>query len=249
MIVLKEGNLQKIGWLFHAFFTRSGGCSRGPFSSLNLSFTVGDSPEDVFRNWEKVKDYLPFREIHLLRQIHSDRVLESNEFYGKSPIWIDEGDGLITSTPGLGVGVLTADCVPVVLVNLDKKRVAVVHSGWRGTVRNIAGRAVEKLGNPHSEKIMAVIGPAISGERYSVGKDVVEEFQRAGLMRKDFYWKDTSGVYHLDLQNVVKFQLISSGLSPDLINVIPCCTYGEELLFSYRKEKECGRMLTVAGII
>ncbi len=164
MIVLKVKLLEEIPWLFHSFFTRVGGLSLSEFESLNLSYLVGDNKDRVNENWAKVKEYLPFKEVHLLRQIHSDRLIITNTFYGKSPLWIDEGDALITSLKGLGIGVLTADCAPVVMVNRKKKVVAVVHSGWRGTVKKITTRVLEKIGDENDLKeIIVVIGPTISG--------------------------------------------------------------------------------------
>ena len=250
MIVLKAGPLERIPWLYHGFFTRYGGVSKAPYDSLNLSYLVGDDNSSVNVNWEKVKNYLPFKEIHLLRQIHSDRVVLTDTFFGKSPLWIDEGDALITSLSGLGVGVLTADCAPVILVNLRKKVVAVVHSGWRGTVRKIAVKALTQIARENElPDVMVAIGPAISGERYVVGWEVIEEFEKIGIDSRGIAWKDPSGKFHFDLQKAIERELLIAGVPEKNIVILPCCTYSDRAFFSYRQDKKCGRNLTVAGII
>ncbi len=250
MIVLKVKPIETIPWIFHAFFTRYGGRSEGPFESLNLSYLVGDDKEAVNANWQKVLDYLPFEEVHLLRQIHSDRVIETDTFFGKSPIWLEDGDALVTDKKGLGIGILTADCAPVLLINPVTRTVAAVHSGWRGTVKRIVIRALRKMADPsHYSQVKVVIGPAISGERYVVGRDVVEAFEETGIDPRGIVWKDPSGAFRFDVQKAIERELQIEGVSSNNIFTIPCCTYDSDAFFSYRKNKKCGRNLSIIGIV
>ena len=233
--------------MFHAFFTRDGGTSAPPFNSLNLSYTLGDSPQAVNANWDKVKKYLPFKEIHLLRQIHSDKFYLTEKFWGKSPLWLDDGDALITSLPGLGVGVLTADCVPVLMVNKKTKGVAAVHSGWRGTLEKISLKVLEKISPGAPENVKVVIGPAISVQRYRVGEEVVENFRKEGFPH-GVYREDPSGNFYLDIPGAVRYTLLNAGVPEKNIEIVPCCTYECGHFFSYRRDKITGRQLSVIGI-
>lgn len=249
MVVIKAGILGNIDWLFHAFFTRLGGFSEPPFKELNLSFTVGDNPPTVAQNWEKVKSYLPFREVHLLRQIHGDKIYLTNRFWGKSPIWLDEGDALITNKVGLGIGILTADCAPVFLVNLSRKKIAAVHSGWRGTVAKIVVKALNAIREAEDDKIIAVIGPTISGEKYMVGEEVIEQVKELEIDNMEIWWQDSEGFYHLDIPSTITHLLLKNGVNSSNIVSIPCCTYKDDSFYSYRRDGITGRQLSVIGII
>jgi YfiH family protein len=138
--ILHATNLGKLPWLVHGFSTRTGGVSRlYGGSSLNLGFTAKDSKANVERNREiflrklgavSGKKLWP---LVTLRQIHSDLI----HFVSKPPATTLVGDGLITDTPHLLLGIQTADCLPVILVDKKRKAVGVFHAGWRGTIQRI----------------------------------------------------------------------------------------------------------------
>ncbi|ATB47340.1 multicopper polyphenol oxidase [Corallococcus macrosporus DSM 14697] len=133
----------------HGFTTRAGGCSEGPYASLNLGFSVGDERARVEENHRRLAQAAgaPLEALSRVSQVHGDRVVEARSGEGAQGLRPTEGeaDGLWTRTPGSWVAVGTADCVPVLLVDPEGRGVAAVHSGWRGTDADISARAVEAL--------------------------------------------------------------------------------------------------------
>src|SRR4051812_15681556 len=133
----------------HGFATRTGGVSEGRFASLNLGFSVGDVRERVEENYRRLAADVgaPLGALHTVKQVHGDRVLQAQPGEDTPALRPQQGDAdaLFTEKAGDWVGVSTADCVPVLLVDPEHKRVAAVHSGWRGTDADISARAVEAL--------------------------------------------------------------------------------------------------------
>lgn len=246
MIIIKSPLLEQYTWLYHGFLTNSGGYSKGNFSSLNLSYSVGDDSNSVDKNWLVVKNNLPFKEIQLIKQIHSDIIIETNEFKGDSSLLSEEGDGLITSTIGLGIGILTADCVPVLIVDVKERKVAAVHSGWRGAVKSITTKTIEKM-NSKVKNIKVILGPSICGKCYEVGEDVISRVNQLGYNKDLIYIKNNSK-YLLDMQKLVKVELLEYGISENDIFVVNCCTKCNAMLYSYRKSGKTGRQLSVIGV-
>src|SRR5512135_3872176 len=148
-----------LGGFPHGFTTREGGVSEGPFRSLNLSSTVGDAPERVRDNWERLRRAtgLAFARV---RQVHGCRVVTAGA--GAEPA--EEADGVTTATPGVAACVSVADCAPVLLADPRSGAVAAVHAGWRGTLARAAGEGVRALVERHGARtsdLLAVIGPCI----------------------------------------------------------------------------------------
>lgn len=179
-----------------------------------------------------------------LHQIHSNRVVRVDG--PVKPGRIEEGDALITSQPGILIGVRTADCVPILLVDVPRRAVAAVHAGWRGTVGEIAIKTVDALqqeyGSQPSE-LHAAIGPAIGQCCYEVGPEVAIRL-RTWFPERDDLERRT----RVDLGEANRRQLIAAGLSPErIISGAPCtfCTPG---LYSYRRERGDGRMISAIGV-
>ncbi|MGH2819988.1 MAG: polyphenol oxidase family protein, partial [Actinomycetota bacterium] len=159
--------------LLVAFSDRQGGAGDPPFDGLNLSVNVGD-PSHAALNREGVAAALGFDVASLvqLRQVHGAEVLEAPP--GSAGVR-GEGDGLVARAPGVVLGVLAADCVPVLLEG--RGGIAALHAGWRGLVAGVLERGVEKI----APVTAAWIGPSIHACCYEVGSDVTEAFARAGL--------------------------------------------------------------------
>ncbi len=176
--VVESRALGKLGWLAHGFSTRPGGASvlEGK-PALNLGFTEWDERERVAANREKFMAALGAREMPLvtLRQFHSDVIHVAAAPVREAP----KADALITSTPGLLLGVQTADCVPILLADTRRRVVAAIHAGWRGTLARIA---VKTLGRMRMEfgtrprDVVAALGPAIGRCCYEVGPEVAQAF-------------------------------------------------------------------------
>ena len=150
------------------FFTRRGGVSEEPYDSLNVSKKVGDDPAAVEKNRALIREAMDGRPSAWVRQVHADGVVGVSEagFAG-------EADSLVTAARGISLVVAVADCAPVALVG--ERSVGMVHSGWRGTLSGVAGRAAREMGE---KQVRAYIGPCIRGCCYEVSEELAEEFGR-----------------------------------------------------------------------
>jgi len=231
----------------HGFTDRNDGYSEGRYASLNLGGKWGDDPEAVRRNHEAVADaggYDPawlrrVRQVHGAEVMRATAVVEGSEADG---LWCHRDDGPCV------VGVLTADCVPLLLADREGRAVAAVHSGWRSTVADIAARAVETLereaGVP-PERLVAAIGPCIELSAFEVGEEVAEQFDDAFVERRRFPKP------HVDLVGVVRSQLLAAGLTASAIARVGDCTYAHpDRWFSYRRDgKGIGQMMSFIGLV
>jgi YfiH family protein len=277
---LQADSLTPIPWLIHAFSTRPGGCSKVyGGKSLNLGFTQQDSRRAVGQNRTAFLRQLGAirdgREWPLLtpRQIHSDLIHRVSE----TPKSVLIGDGLITQTPGILLAILTADCLPVILVDRKQRAVGVFHAGWRGTVKRIVEKGVGEMyrwfGTAPGD-LRAAIGPGVHSCCYEVGPEVrsqfASQFEYASKLFRELEESDPvrekypllfltarapgHGVLpkkiFLDLVEANRRQLIATGVAAKHVSSSPLCTSCRtDLLFSYRAEKGVtGRMMAVVGI-
>ena len=176
---LRVPQWEKHGALLHGFLGRRGGKSAGPYASLNLSFRVGDDSQVVKDNICDVKRAVGVHDARIvtMKQMHGDQILEVKDRNIKEA---GEADGMVTEEKGLFLGVLTADCVPILFTVFEKKLAAVVHAGWRGTLAGIAPKMVDYLKerydvNPASMEV--ALGPAIGLCCYEIGPDVADLFE------------------------------------------------------------------------
>ena len=237
---------EHIPHLVHGFFGGRGGRSAGEFGALNLSFDVGDDPRCVRANWQRVAERvgrgLRFR---TMRQCHGAEVACVDEATAEAP----EVDGLLTCSRGLALCVLTADCVPVLLVAPDQRVIAAVHAGWRGTVSGVVPRALEALGRNFGVSaagIKAALGPAIGACCYEVEARIADQVeQQWGTMPEAVVRSADRG--RLDLRRINARLLAASGVPPDQITTVgPCTRCAGEDYFSYRAAPQgrTGRQLS-----
>jgi len=244
-------------WLWHGFSTRLGGTSRSyapeGVSELNLGFTADDDRENVVHNRRLLAEAVtgdPDTLIVTLRQVHSALVVVAGSAQGVQPAC--EGDGLLTSQPGILLGVQTADCVPVLVADRRRKVVAALHAGWRGTVKRIVECGIARMRlefGSHPEDLLAAIGPAIGSCCYSVGEELRTKFQSEFPYAGELFQQVGPGI-HLDLFEANRRQLLSAGLAPESISLAGGCTACQpQLFFSHRASRgRAGRMLSVIGI-
>jgi len=169
-----------------------------------------------------------------LRQIHSNRVLNANAIKERE----SEGDALITDCIGKSIGVRTADCVPILLLDAHNRAVAAVHAGWRGTAAQVIERAMERMGSDfgtHTADLYAAIGPCIRGCCYDVGTEVADQF--TPLFPE---WEESiTGTRRLNLAEANRRQMQAAGVKPDRIFDCGLCTTCQTAqFFSYRREPE-----------
>jgi len=174
-----------------------------------------------------------------LRQIHSDRVVNANGLLGRQ----SEGDALVTDEIGRSIGVRTADCVPMLLLDAKKRAIAAVHAGWRGTAAQVVARAIERMRSEFATDagdLYAAIGPCIRACCYEVGKEVAEQFEGGSLEENA-----ATGKHRLNLPHTNRAQIQRAGVSPERIFDCGLCTRCESAhFFSYRREPENpGRMI------
>ena len=234
----------------HGFSTRRGGVSTGRYASLNLGVATGDDPACVASNLLRLAEAAQVEPSALftVSQVHGDRVLEAPApgMGPGVPGPFGEADALWTGAVGRAVGVRTADCVPVLLVDPVGRRVAAVHSGWKGTEARIAARAIEALERAGSRRgdLLAAVGPSIRACCYQVSAEVAGRFAGHG----PGVVIDEGGSLHLDLAIAVRRTLVEHGVGADHVELIPDCTGCEDdLYFSHRRDQGVtGRHLSFA---
>lgn len=229
----------------HAFLGRTGGISPPPFDSLNLNTRVGDVSDNIASNTGLVKEVFGLRadSVVTVNQVHGDTVVVAD----RVDMPEEEADALITNTPGVPVGVLTADCLPILLYDPRLNAVGAVHAGRVGTLLDIASKAVAAMSSAFGSKaadIRAALGPCIGPCCYEVGPEVFGEIKSAlGPRTEEFISFNPAPVF--DVVKANKAQLISAGLLGGNIEASGLCTSCErELFFSYRRDEETGRQLS-----
>lgn len=227
------------------FSTRHGGVSTGPYAALNLSSGWGDDPACVRENFERLgRDVgAELSDLATIRQVHGRAMLRACQIDSSS-----EADGIWAHRADAGpelFGVRTADCVPLLLATRDGALVAAVHSGWRGTVADIAGAAVDALlaQGARVDGIMAAIGPCIETRAFEVGDEVADQFPAAHVDRS------YEGRPHVDLVGCVREQLIRKGVMARHIERVGGCTHDHPKdYFSYRRDgRPTGQLLAFIG--
>lgn len=232
--------------LTHCMSTRIGGVSEGGCSSLNLGFNRKDSRENVLENYNLLCKAVGFdaQSLVLTNQVHETiiRVVDGNDKgkgFSKASDLIGV-DGLMTITPGVTMVTFYADCVPVFLFEPGIKAAALLHSGWRGTLKNITSEAVTsmaKLPGFRAERLVAVIGPSIGSCCFEVGEDVYRLFSEK-YNDNAYYKPSKDGKWLIDLQGIIEAELISKCLlNKNIHNSGICTKCRKDLFFSYRGDK------------
>ncbi len=239
--------------------TRLDGYSTGPLSSLNLSFNVNDNNENVLNNRKKLAKYLNTDLSNMVasRQRHTTNFIEvtSNDA-GKGMYTgddaLDNYDAMYTRVKGLFLLSFHADCTPVLLFCKDQNIVAEIHSGWKGNVNEITNKLVKHLIQKEKcqpQYIYAYIGPSIEQRNFEVGQDVIDKVNKMSFNAKDCYQYHQNDKYLLDAKKLIVKQLIINQVPLENITISPYCTIeNNDLFFSYRKESQCGRNVTMIRI-
>lgn len=235
----------------HGFFTRAGGVSGGLYAGLNCGPGSADLPANVSENRARVARHLGgnHSDVVTLYQVHSGEAVVID-----SPVAADarpKADAVVTSTPGLVIGVLTADCAPVLLADPEARVVGAAHAGWRGAVSGVleaAVSAMEKLG-ARRNRIVAAIGPAINQVSYEVGPDFEEALLKSCANNGMFLARNNPhDRAHFDLPGFVEMRLRACGIGE--VEQESLCTYANESLFfsfrrsTHRSEPDYGRQIS-----
>ena len=243
-------SLAAIAKLRHGFFGRTGGISGGEFTSLNVSWSVGDNPQTVDQNRELVRDAMGIGPLAILRQTHSTRVEIITGPVEPSTL---EADAMVTATPGVLLGILTADCTPVLFADPEAGIVGAAHAGWRGAAEGILVKTLDAmvaLGADIS-RTHAAFGPTIYGASYEVGDKFMNDFLAIDPSGAPHFTTPPGGKPHFDLPGFVDTQLRAAGVAS--VECVGSCTYANpDRYFSHRyathQGTRTGRQISVIGL-
>lgn len=237
----------------HAFFTRDGGVSAGIYASLNCGAGSSDDPIAVTENKNRACRTLGVQKLYTLYQVHSSDVVlvdETTDLDNRI-----KADAMVTATPGIALGILTADCVPILFSDPTNGIIGAAHSGWKGTLGNIAANVIEKMINLGANRntISVAIGPAIQQASYEVGPEFPGPFQNKDKAFSTYFQPSTNdGHFQFDLTGLVKDQITDLGVKS--VELIPLDTYTQEQQFysyrrmCHRKEADYGRQLSAIAL-
>lgn len=234
----------------HAFFTRLGGVSRPPWDTLSFAVSVGDDPAAVRENFARAARILGVSvdRVYVLSQVHgtASRVLTGAESFDE--VVRSVGDITLSRTRGVACSVRSADCTPVLLGDRASGAVTAIHSGWRGTVANVAAAGVAALRGLIGGEgdLVAAIGPHIQACCFEVGDDVAAQLAACSSLGASAVIREDGRKPHVDLRRIVRAQLESAGVRAEAIDdVMGCSVCDEERFHSYRRDGAVsGRMLS-----
>lgn len=248
-----SATLAAIPRVAHGFFGRRGGVSSGAHAALNISETSGDDFALVARNRALATAQLGFDPAALttLTQTHSSTVITLTA--PPSPGERREGDAMVTNVPGAALGILTADCAPILLADAEAGVIAACHAGWKGAAADIAHDAVLAMVALGADpgRILAAIGPAISLDNYEVGPDFAADLIARHRRAADRILTPAGGKEHFDLPGFIADQLRDAGIGS--VESVGSCTYAApERYFSHRYATHhgttTGRQIAIIGL-
>jgi YfiH family protein len=240
--------LEDSGLVHHGFSVREGGVSTGPYASMNLSFTMGDSKENVLENYNRMALALDVERAQMTSvwQAHTNhiKVIEATDI-GKGitrPKEPEEIDGMVTNMKGVTLVTLHADCLPLYFLDPVNQAIGLTHSGWRGTAQAIGIKTLEAMGKAFGsrrEDLLVCIGPGIGRTAFEVGPEVVEAFvellgeKRAG----DVLMPLQLGTSMLDLTLANEMLFLEAGIRRECLFTADLCTFSRpDLFFSHRRD-------------
>lgn len=240
-LYLKNNKIDALG-IKHFFSTRIGGYSEGDFSQHNLGIYTEDkcAQKNLFK--ALTDNNMNIDKAVYLRQVHGDEIyIVNSENYGE--VKGKFGDTLITNEKEIPIGIFTADCVPIIVVDYIKEIIAVVHAGWKGTDKRILGKTIEKMVKEFNSDIgnmYVILGPAIASCCFEVGEDVFNKFH---------YREKRDGKYYVDLFMENKKQALDLGILDKNIFLSNICTKcNNDLFYSYRVNNNTGRIGTFISL-
>lgn len=237
----------------HGFFGRRGGVSSGELAGLNVGFGSNDDRSAIDENRRRAIDaLLPGAALTTVHQVHSAEVVHATKAWPLADR--PRADAMVTDRPNLLLGILTADCAPVLLADTEAGVVGAAHAGWRGALSGVTDStiaAMEHLG-ARRKKIRAAIGPCIAQVSYEVDQAFGNRFLKASSDNQRFFAIGAKGKPHFDLEAYVRSRLFAAGV--EQIEALHLDTYGdEERFYSFRRathrgEVDYGRQLSAIAL-
>ncbi|ASY57344.1 MULTISPECIES: peptidoglycan editing factor PgeF [Sinorhizobium] len=237
----------------HGYFTRKGGVSEGIYRGLNVGLGSHDDRERVAENRARVASWFDAepRRLATVHQIHSpDAIIVDDSYDGARP----DADALVTATPGIVLGVLSADCGPVLFADPRARVIGAAHAGWKGALGGVLESTIDAMVSlgARRERIVACLGPSISRQHYEVGPEFVERFMSTDDSYAAFFRPSgRNGHAMFDLPGLTVRRLVAAGVTAENLDI---CTYADEdRFFSYRRtthrqEPDYGRQISAICI-
>ena len=244
--------LNKFKGIKHCFFSRKGGFSKGLYKSLNCGRGSKDNKKNILKNLNYVaqKMFINKNKFMLMNQTHSAKVIEIRESNYKKKI---NSDAMITKIKGLALGVLTADCVPIIVYDSKNEIIGCIHAGWKGALSGIIKKTVNKIKKLNSNnKIYASIGPCIDKKNYEIDLNFYKKFLNTSKKNKKYFFHKNKYKKLFNLRKFVSDKLIELNVKVDHVNHD---TYSEKVnFFSYRrscklKQNDYGRCISVISLV
>jgi len=248
--------LKELEGVRHGFFTRQGGVSRGIYASLNCGYGSGDDSANVRENRLRVTEKLSVEPQNLVtvRQVHSPKAVLAEALWRHDAA--PEGDAIVTTRRGLAIGILSADCTPVLFADAEAGVIGAAHAGWRGARGGVIETtlAMMEQQGAQRDRIWVAIGPTISQKAYEVGEEFREGFLQEDEANEAFFvTSGSSGKPHFDLPGYCLKKLQATDV--EQVDSLGLCTYGDEsLFFSYRRsvhreEPDYGRQISAIVLL
>jgi len=243
--------LQKFKNLKHCFFSRKDGFSKGIYESLNCGIGSNDDKENVFKNLKLVSDKINCNKDSLITLNHK---LRSQVIHFKNKKSVQNkltADAIVSEVKNVGIGILSADCAPVLFYDPKKKIIGCAHSGWKGALNGIIKNTVEKFYelNSNNNDLIAVVGPCIGKKNYKVKEDFFNKFVSKENNNKEFFEKIDNEKFLFNLRAFINKEILKSGIKN--VENLELDTFSQkELFYSYRrarlnKENDYGRCISV----
>ena len=217
----------------HGFYTRQGGVSGGIYESLNCGFGSGDAEDAVTENRSRLAADLGADALVSVHQYHSDQVVEVDRDWGRER---PKADAMVCRREGMAIGILTADCGPVLLADAEAGVVGAAHAGWKGALGGVIEAVIEAMveRGARRERIVAAVGPLISQSSYEVGPEFVERFVDEDHAFGRFFSGGQDDRAMFDLPGFCLYRLREAGIAD--AEWTGQCTYRDpERFFSYRR--------------
>lgn len=248
-----ENSKQKLAWLeydllkpythvAHGVFLRGGGTSEGAFAALNLGDGIGDHPQSVRENRERVRQALGVAKVCYAKQTHGSAVERVR--LGRNDEKVSSADALYTTDKDIGLAVTHADCQAAIFYDPVHEAIGVAHAGWKGIGLNIYERLIETMGRElgtQPQNLLVCISP-------SLGPDHAEQKNYKQELPQDL-WEFQTKPFYFDFWQASKKQLASAGVLEKNIEIATQCTYCDrDNYFSYRRDKETGRHASIVAL-
>lgn len=253
--MIEARHLASISSTRHGFFTRRGGHSSGLFASLNCGYGSNDDAATIARNRAQVAKSLGLTPQSLLtvHQVHSAQVVTVDGPWDRAKA--PRADGMVTRRAGLALGVLTADCAPILFADQNARVIGAAHAGWRGALAGVGDAVISAMTEIGAARasITAAIGPSISRQAYEVGHELFNEYMVHDPENGRFFTAAArEGHYMFDLTGYIAARLAQAGLKS--VETIDACTYlSEDAYFSYRRathreQPDYGRQISAIAL-